>query len=106
MKYSLTSVIKSPKDPRLNGAIGKLVFCGHCPLECFYYANRNEVDFLGVLQGIGECVWRPFTISKFGSKYGDNGLFEHKATHIIIADLKYFSPITIDFYTNRFLKIE
>ena len=42
MKYTYKDIIIDPRDPRLEGAIGKEVYCDDTPFDVLKGANRNK----------------------------------------------------------------
>lgn len=107
MKYDYKDIIIDPKDPRLKNAKGKLVFWHDNPCACLQYANKEDEDFLGILEDIAEGEWwYPFTVSGYKARYKEQCSKTYHPSCIIVADFKYFAPTIVDYYMDRFMEVE
>lgn len=65
-KYSWANLIFNPTTDEAKNAVGKEVYYSDAPLNCIDYADKDNTEFLGVLDSVSESN-APFYIRGFGN---------------------------------------
>ena len=65
-KYSWENLIFNPTTDEAKNAVGKEVYYSDAPLNCIDYANKDNTEFLGVLDSASE-IDAPFYIRGIGN---------------------------------------